>query len=214
MIRIGSFATVLAVALSGCGNEPTSTTEILRAQSAVLTGGESSEPFVVTRASIAEVPVPLQLVTIESRNQKAFFTEVEQNSGVETWESPDGLSISLRNGVLIATRGMGGDLMVGSGQRPVLQKSADAQYSRDYVHLSGLDQTERLAATCSSRSEGRKTVEIVEKNFVLNEITETCVGKGIPFSNSYWVDGSGRILKSRQWVGPDVGSVVIENLRE
>ena len=41
---------------------------------------------------------------------------------------------------------------------------------------------------------------------------ESCAGHGVAFQNNYLVQG-GRITVSRQWIGPALGYVTIQELR-
>lgn len=44
-------------------------------------------------------------------------------------------------------------------------------------------------------------------------IAETCTGEdGIGFENLYWLQADGLIRELRQWVSPEVGYVVIEDV--
>ncbi|WP_435257134.1 YjbF family lipoprotein [Thioclava sp. FR2] len=203
-----------ATVLSACGNDTDAFAMAQVAKAVVPIRAQKSDGGLgLTRAALQDILSPVQLITLEERNQQALVGEIEQNGGVETWSSVDKVTISLRNGVLVATRGLGDDLMSASGQRPNVQVSADGTYARSYVHLNGLDQTRRLVLTCSARSNGAKSIEIVEKIYSVTEIEETCSLDGQSVTNSYWIDSAGKIRKSRQWVSPNAGSVVIEDLR-
>lgn len=200
--------------LSACGNDKDAFAIAQVAKAVVPVKAQSAGGGLgLTRAVLQGAVSPVLLVTLEKRNQQALLGEIEQNGGVETWSTVDNVTISLRNGVLVATRGLGDDLMSASGQRPNVQISADGSYSRSYAHLNGLDQNQRVVLACSARSNGPKSIEIVEKNYSVTEIEETCSVSGQTVTNTYWIDTAGKMRKSRQWVSTNVGSIVIEDLR-
>lgn len=202
--------------LAACGNDPESFA-VARATQAIVTAKvapEDAEPLTLTRASLANVVSPVQLVSIDKRNQKALVAEVAQNNGVTTWSSVDKVTVSLRDGVVVATRGLGDDLMAATGQRPNARSSADENYTRTYTLLNGLDQASYVKVVCSVRINERQVVDIVEIRYSVRELVETCKGTDVSFDNSYWIEDSGHIRKSRQWISPEVGSITIEDLRQ
>ena len=53
----------------------------------------------------------LMIAQLESNDRASILVRKGENRDVETYFTPDNISISLRDGVLIATRGLGFDLM-------------------------------------------------------------------------------------------------------
>lgn len=202
--------------LVSCGND-TESFAVARAAQAIakaqLPGAQAPAAPKLRRADLKDILSPIQLISIEQRNQKALVAETAQNGSVSTWSSVDKVTISLRNGVLVATRGLGDDLMAASAQPPSLKPAGGAAYTRLYTILNGSDQPVRVSATCSTVSNGGQTIEVVERIYQVTELVETCQAKTVTFDNQYWIDRSGNIRKSRQWVSPEVGQIVIEDLR-
>lgn len=217
-MKTGLIAALVGLtALAGCGNDKESLSGFesfkTMAKSAVASAGskETVAPK-VSRAMVDQIAAPVRAVTLEKRNQQALMVEIARNNGVETWSSVDKVTISVRNGVLVATRGLGDDLMAASAQHPVLRNSADGGTRRTYSLLNGADQMVRVSADCVAKSEGVQAIEIVEKTYNLNKVVELCTLGREQFTNIYWLDSSGSIRKSRQWVSPNVGSIIIEDL--
>lgn len=204
--------------LAACGNDPDAFSAAKSARalvSAKLPGKEEAQPApAFTRAMLEAVLTPVQLVTIETRNQKALVAEIAQNGGVTTWSSVDKVTISLRNGGLVATRGLGDDLLAAAGPAPSARLAAGGPYSRSYTLNDGLDRAVVIAATCSVRLVGSQSIDIVEISYLVTELRERCEAKDQSFENTYWVDRLGHVRKSRQWVSPEVGTIVIEDLRK
>ena len=62
-------------------------------------------------AALAEGPGNVLMVTLLGRNAVAAMTRAGSNNGVETWRTAKGVTLSFRDGILVASRGLGGDLM-------------------------------------------------------------------------------------------------------
>lgn len=162
----------------------------------------------------AELPFPmpqpganLLSVVIPSRNATALLVHVGSNNGVETWMSTDRITVSVERGVVVATRGLGHDLMAGDAKN-TLAAIAGAQtgvYRRQMRYLTGDNHTTYITAGCSMSSPGSDNIG----GQMLRRFEESCQARNSKFTNRYWVDGSGRILASEFWVSPQVGSVVV-----
>mgnify|MGYP003897263681 CR=1 FL=1 len=62
-------------------------------------------------AALAEGPGNVLMVTLLGRNAVAAMTRAGSNNSVETWRTAKGVTLSFRDGILVASRGLGGDLM-------------------------------------------------------------------------------------------------------
>ena len=211
-------ALVGALLLTGCGNdfEPSSNNAMLKSLTssglAQMTAGRSAvEPM--SRARLAEVVTPVMLMTIERSGVEVLIAEVETNRGVETWSSVDDVTISLRNGVIVATRGFGADLMAASVPSVSQGSGSGQDHTRRHSTLNGEDQPIETAFTCRFTNAGVKTVDIVEINYPLTHIIESCAAGGVSFQNEYWIGSDQKIRKSRQWISPEAGILTIEDVR-
>lgn len=215
--RLG-LALIGAFLLSACGNdpEPTSNGAVLKSLSSagmarITSGGTAAEP--ITRARLAEVVTPVMLITIERTGVEALFAEIETARGVETWSSVDDLTISLRNGVIVATRGFGPDLMAASVPSVSLASGNGQGHTRRHSTLNGEDQPVQTDFACRFVSDGVKAVEIVEITYQLTHIAETCTAGDVSFQNEFWIGSDQKIRKSRQWISADGGFLTIEDVR-
>lgn len=218
MMRAVLFPLLAAITvLSGCGSDTESFPVARQLQSIAkekLAKTEpSAQPAPVTRALLSQVVSPVQLVTIERFEKQALVAEIARNRGVETWSTVDDVTLSTRDGVLVATRGLGDDLMSAAIPSRGQLSAGGSTLSRRYVHLNGLDQTVNLTMTCKTSAPVSEAIEIVEKVYSTRRVDETCEANGQSIQNSYWWDGSGKLRKSRQWVSPKIGSILIEDLR-
>lgn len=170
----------------------------------------------LTRAVLDTVGKPALEATLERSGIFAYlFIEAERRDDepgrVITWRTEDDITLSFRNGVLIATRGLGGDLMSTavplSGDRP-----GPASGGAREMRLRALDNKEAvLNLRCLLEDLGPETIEIVELRHSTRHLRETCEGPSARSGealvvNDYWVDSrAGLVWQSRQWAGPDIG---------
>lgn len=210
-----AFAILAMLSLTACGNEVDSVgggaiAKSLLASTSGALKGSTPGSLGLTRASLEQVVTPVLLATIDSRGQQALLGEVQTNQGVATWSTLDDVTISFRNGVIVATRGLGNDLMASDGA--AVAKDGGAR-SRAYTHLSGEDRSVRRVFNCTTASRGGEVVEIIEISYPTTRISENCSANDLVFQNDYWFSTDGKLRKSRQWISEDVGYLTIEDLR-
>ena len=204
------------MALSACGPD---TSEI-----ATLTGAKAVVAAAVapitkrnapkannqmTRAKLANILTPVDLVTIETTGAQGVIAKIGTNRGVETWSSVDNKTLAMRNGIIIATRGLGADLISAAAPQAI---AAGQTYQRSHVVLDGADQPVTSRFSCHMTAGAAETIVVVERSYATRRITERCSGDSGAFVNDYWVETSGKLRKSRQLISKDIGFVVIEHL--
>ena len=115
-------ALALAVSVGACGNDTTQPgvgKAVVASLKGRLAGGEEAPRPTADQLRAAITPEfraqsgnkPLLIVTSQRVPVSSILTMFAENGGVRTYLSPDQISFSLRNGVLVATRGLGDDLM-------------------------------------------------------------------------------------------------------
>lgn len=180
------------------------------ADSAPAAGGAPAA--VLSRETIEQQDTDLLRVSLISREITTFVLLGGQNGSKFTWLSVDGLSLTFDNGLLVATRGFGDDLM--GADVAAAQRSLDAggNHLRTLEFLDGLDQVERLVFECSTVVTGRETISIVERSYATTILEESCVGESVTFKNTYWRDANGTIWQARQWISPLLGYLGYQRL--
>lgn len=176
-----------------------------------LRSGQASAPA-LSRAQLEATGLTLTEVTVERRDDMTAYllrTLVRHDSDpglIEVWSTEDdNVSLTTRNGLVIATRGLGGDLLSSqievAGHRPGPAEGAQVQMIRD------LDYRESpLALSCDLADLGPETIEILGQRQATRHLQQRCEGGGGRVVNDYWTDaGSGIVWQSRQWAGPFVG---------
>lgn len=142
-------------------------------------------------------------VTMPAARIKFPMAQIETDGATTLWASEDGSQISLRDGLIVATRGFGMDLM--SAEAPAMQTVlSGASHRRVYHLLDGADQPLRLEMTCKA---GTQPPEAADKG--MRHVVESCSGAAGQIDNHFWVAGGGHVAKSLQWVSPMVGHLIL-----
>lgn len=215
-------AAALALSLLGaCGNDKgggnpmvAAVGQMAKASLAKARAGKASAaapaPQPVSRADLAAFGKPILRIRAERLGQDAFLTIADEKTGVVTWTAQGAATFSLRDGVLIQTRGLGADLM--SADAPSLaQLKSGASYTRVYYFLGPDDVGTRRTYECTATTVGPETIEVVGKSHAVTHVSEVCTRQGSKLTNDFWVEGNA-IRKSRQWTSAMVGHVEFEKV--
>ena len=213
-----ALALVAALALAGCdtrGDEPSAVTirDLLRERVAAM--GRSGPGFEMpSRAALDASEAPVLYIAIPAAGAEATLAPVAQNAGAVTWLTLDEVGVTTRAGVIVATRGLGADLMSAdiAGLLPAL--SDPARVTRVHYRLDGDNRTEALRFVCETSGAGRETLDIVGRQVPTWRVAETCRGPAGSFVNRYWLSAAGRIVQSEQWLTPGIGAVTTRLLAE
>jgi len=220
MIGKRTWALLLAggLALAGCsgGNEEaTMQLELARATKGLVgqmvQGRKSvSEQAELSRAQLEAIGVPITEVTAERRELKAYLFLAEAHRDetpglIEVWMAGDQLStVTTRGGLLIATRGLGGDLL--SSAVPLAPEGGPQSGGLEQRIHYGDNRERGLALSCEVEDLGPASIEILGNQHATRHLRQTCEGAGGRVTNEYWRDPrDGTIWQSRQWAGPYVG---------
>jgi hypothetical protein len=220
--RLAAGIVVLAV-LAGCGSEkregrPLIATVGVMAVSSVAemrarrSGAPATAAAAPTRADIEKAGVPVLRVTIANRGLDSFLTVLDSREEVVTWKTRDGTTFSLRDGVLIQTRGLGPDLM--SSNVPTLEQllKNGGTHQRQYFFLGPNDQPTRRTYECTVTIVGTEEIVIFERTHKVTHAKEDCArSQGSKLSNDFWIEGQ-TVRKSRQWASALTGFIDFERV--
>ncbi|MDK3020755.1 YjbF family lipoprotein [Pseudodonghicola flavimaris] len=204
------------LAMSGCsrGTEEAPTQlELARATQGVVSGllqrRKAAPPPAFSRAQLETVGLPITGFVAENRDLSAYFFRTEARHDatpglIEVWLSGDQKSsVTTRAGLVIATRGLGDDLlsstvpMAGSGPAP----GPLAQQIR-----YGDNRERGLRLRCDLADLGPERIEILGRSQATRHLQQSCEGAGGRIVNDFWADPrDGFLWQSRQWAGPGVG---------
>ncbi|MGY3438430.1 MULTISPECIES: YjbF family lipoprotein [unclassified Marinovum] len=171
------------------------------------TSGSTRVSAEQVRQLAANATKPMILIDLPDRGANGVLVEIGRNGRVQAFASSARQTVSLENGLVRATRGLGGDLMsaeLGNLPHLIAHRQSGAT-QREMRFLNGEDITVRMRFSCSVQASGSRATTI----------TETCTQQNGPvqFTNSYSVNGSGRVLSSEQWLGADIGPAKIQHLK-
>lgn len=220
--RVAGLAAAALLALAGCSRgpdaPPTQLQLLTAARGSVIKiagrvrGAEAPARPPLTRAALDTVTVPVLEVTLERRDDWAFFFRTLERTDaspgrIEQWSTEDSnFTLTLRGGVLIATRGLGGDLLSSTVQ--VSDAGPGPASGGEHRQLiRNLDYRETaLALSCELVDLGPETIVIVERRHATRHLQQRCEGGGGRVVNDYWTDPRADVIwQSRQWAGPQLG---------
>ncbi|MEJ8562005.1 YjbF family lipoprotein [Yoonia sp. GPGPB17] len=193
--------------LAACGNVPRdfpSVSEVLATMipqpaAQVITADDLRRTL--TPDVVSQLNTRLILIEIPARQAVAILSLVNTNQGVETYLTADGVSISLQDGLVVATRGFGFDLMTADVSEVAARLRHDMGNAvRIHRYLDGENQIIAQSFRCDLQFHDALSA------------TETCKSSKVSFTNSYTFNESGRITESKQWVSPEIGLLEVQEL--
>lgn len=157
-------------------------------------------PDQIAAAALAANPGPLILVGLEQAGTTQAMALTGENGGMRTFMTPNEQALILRGVMLTGTRGLGHDLSVAeAAQSAALVQAGRSGTARRVMRYYSGDGLERpIDFTCQVGPGPRAGVMV-----------EDCRGHGLSFQNSYLPSAG----VSRQWIGPGLGYVTIQVLR-
>lgn len=127
---------------------------------------------------------------------------------IDIWFSKDTSQLIMRNGMLISSKGIGGDVLsTDAGYMLRALKTASSGSGIRNVVLSQAGNTSlKISFRCQVTNLGSSPTKVVINTYNTVHLREKCVAQNqnnLNITNDYWVEpGTGLVRKSRQWVGP------------
>ena len=187
---------VLIAFLTGCGQNVPPLVQVGRkiAADAQKEDTYGQQLASVTPEVLEQFDFPILYADMASIRDETFMRAMESNGGVETWIGASGASLSVRDGIVLATRGYGHDLA--SSRRPTLDEllgyaGSGTLYEVVYRHWDFEENLRTRTGFC----EASETTDGIE---------ELCTLGAIQFTNTYELE-DGDIKSSRQWISPERG---------
>ena len=216
MTRFRTLTMLAAIGLvAACGNQPESesTRNLLKGLLQLAKTSRSAPPQQglspqVIQQVLAATPNSVILFTLEKTNGQVPIIQIERNLAYRTYATGARQTVTVKNGMVTATRGLGGDLMSAEIDQTlnVISSRSSGLTKRTMRFLSGDDQTIELNFDC--------VVSVQNGQGGLQGMREDCRAGKTTFVNTYAVDSNGRIRASRQWVGDFTGYVSLALLRD
>ncbi len=216
-----ALALTAALSLGACGNVNQEGAEALRnLPKTLLAKKEPPKPLTLQEIATAVSSTTASVFMFEYENLGAQFLlqDIEQNGPYHTYGNPTRQVVVLRDGMITATRGFGGDLMSSEedGLFSLVRSRTTGRTSYDQRFLTPENLTIVRRYSCYVSPGGSVPVvsDVLQVTGSSMEAVCTGVNKDSPdFTNTYTVSGDGYILGARQWLGPTIGYFVSQALR-
>ncbi|MEY8099409.1 YjbF family lipoprotein [Falsihalocynthiibacter sp. S25ZX9] len=181
---------------------------------------EKSEAEATEKAAIAiveksNIDEPLILAT--TGENRTLLIPVSKNGDYEQWHAPGKLGFTFKDGVLTATRGLGGDLMDADVEESIARIKTKSSQPATRVHryLSGVNTIIIRSFVCIIAQEDIENTVVFGKKRSLSRVSEICTNSDTTIENLYWVDPSdGFIWKTEQWISTHVGVFTFERAQQ
>lgn len=211
-LRPYGFALTLIASLSACSSDPDNSNLLMDFISG-KDGIKPDETFLAYNAA----GTPALILSLQSKpNAFTIFVRQTTNAkGEETWISLDKLSLGMKNGMIIATRGLGADQLAGDPYQTLtaLKAGRNGITERFITHINGESQAETLAFRCNVTFQKQAAIDLGGYTANTDLYYEDCRNTQTNFRNFFWVErGSRKLVQSRQWVSESLGSVALRTL--
>jgi hypothetical protein len=178
----------------------------------------AAPPRVVTRADIERADVAAIQARLEGDASPTLMYAVASNGGYVTFASALQQQIVLRGAQIAGTRGLGTDLLSAWTETPdpLVRPVPPARWPRGVRRVYELPaegpQGEILAFDCYFEPPAPAAMTILQVRYQGVQIPEICEGPSGGFENLHFVDSSGAVWRSLQWVGPKMDLVDMQIL--
>lgn len=166
-------------------------------------------------SALKTVKGSILIVQIEALGGTSVLGEIGTNGALRTYATPSEQSLVLRDGVLVATRGLGNDLMSAdaAGAIALITARKAGTTRRIYRYLDGEGIERPLPLDCTVALAGTKDLAFAGQSWATTQIGESCATGGLTISNAYWVTDTGQIVLSHQWIGQRLGYLSVQLVR-
>lgn len=169
-------------------------------------------------ALIAGRSDPMMGAVLPSIEAVAGLVPGGESGGHAQWRTADNVAIMLTGGGIVSsTRGLGADLHASDvAQTTALVADGRAgQAERLHVYMDGAYARSELRFTCTVQPQGAETLVLNGRSRPVVRIDEACAGGGVTFTNVYWRDARGPLVRqSSQWLGPELGVIHLQRLND
>jgi hypothetical protein len=133
------------------------------------------------------------------------------NGARTTWIDSASISLTLENGIAVATRGLRRDLMgADTEQTWNAIRSGGGTAQRQHDFLDDQDQISTRVLQCSIVLKGSDAVNRLQQTYAATRFEEKCTSELLSFTNIYWLNRAGAMIRSVQAVSPDAGYLQID----
>ena len=156
---------------------------------------------------------PIIGLSSPNHQEQATLVALGNQNDQLTWVSADGISVSFKNGVLIATRGYSQDLIESRhNDLDSLFTQDTKKRSKIFRYLNGQNGYSEIEFSCSVVSKAKTTSFLIDLKLRTTKFTEYCSAGTSKHTNEYYVlPNTNIILKSKQWISEANGYIDVYN---
>lgn len=205
----------VAFAMTACGplSENSTATRVVGLATAKISGSPSEAPteLRIPQEEVLSSPGKYMRVNIRNTGQWDTMAQSGHNGARVTWVNGSNVSLTLENGIMVATRGLPRDLMgadASETRRAIRAGGGISQRTHEY--LTNLDGISTQLLQCRIASMGPEVIERLQESLNSVRFEEKCESDSFKFTNIYWVNGTGTIIRSLQAVSIDSGYLQID----
>lgn len=156
---------------------------------------------------------PIIALSSPDTTKKATLVALGNNKEKLTWVSADGISLSFKDGILIATRGYSQDLIaIKNSATSKMFGKKQLKYKKVYRYLNGENAYQDFRFSCTISPLKNYKTSILEIELIVTRYLESCKAGNQNHVNRFYVlPNTNIVLKSEQWVSPNNGSIVVHN---
>lgn len=218
-------ALLVALVLPACSNTDSKVTPLELSKTLVDKVRTARQPSsgpadlsAISTKALRDSDGALAQLKFPSTGAAAVVRIIESNGRHDTWSAwgiTDRRSVTTKDGIIVATRAVAPDLMSADADGVLRlvrhRKDGTAQYTQRY--LDGDHAIIEAKSTCVVSRGYDKTVAFGEIDAPVVQMFSSCVSADRQFVDLFLVTRAGRIVQSRQWVGPGLGFAVMRHLR-
>jgi hypothetical protein len=146
------------------------------------------------------------------RNAGLDLIEIARKGNRSTYTSATRRSIVLKEGVIVQTQGIGGDLATSQHETYDLRNSGTV-FTKTHSYLGGDNQIQSVAFRCVRQVRPTDFFGLREKRRLLTPVDEVCSNKDQTHQNIYFLyPNTGTVFRSRQWVSDQIGYLRVEQI--
>lgn len=223
MLRRALGLAVLPLALLGCSAGQNVTSPGLALQEILIAQGRASlgrngDPYAqvmaLTRAELDTLGQTVLRAQIPDMRLAAVLLLSQDRAPYSIWRTPDNVTLQLRSGMIIGSRGVGADLV--SVEDPhmiaVLEGRAGPGTARRVNRaFNGLNETVATEFSCVIEDRGATSVTVASLSYPVRHLRQICTSPNENFVNEYWQQGR-TVWKSRQWFNSRLGYMTVERI--
>ena len=176
------------------------------------------DPSAASVVALRKTDEPLVQIMFPTIKAASVLRIIESNGGYDTWAAwgiVDRRTVTMKRGIITATRAIWRDLMSADvdGVLDLVTRRAEGTAPYTQRYLDGDHAIIEAKSTCVVSRGYDQVVDFGEIHEPVLQMFSSCVSADRQFVDLYLVDARGRIVQSRQWIGPGMGFAITRRLR-